>query len=386
MEKFVTMTDMKLVYEINRSLIELGLKKSFFPIDGYFNIEDLDKIKNIKLDSMVNTLELSLLKNLKSLVINQGSGENIDANLRDLPQLERLIICNNSQLNSLDIMDLKSLKELIIINNCQLNNLTGIEQLTKLEKVIICGNKIRKLDDPILYIQNTSNTKTNILDVMMYQDTFGESLRNRNFLEKNIVSGWSNISFGEVLLFDSKCYEISYYQMRDMYNKAKKIISNLKLNDDTDIDKVYKVYDYIVKTLKYDYNALNYRSEEYYNAREKNIYEDEYFSKRFLVINTSYGAIMLHKAVCEGYVNMMILLLNICGIESEKVSCKMRNSNSNSFDHVAIKFKIDNKWYYADPEREQVNQQVEFFALEKSDFQKTHYLNEDSEEIVEYKK
>ena len=82
-----------------------------------------------------------------------------------------------------------------------------------------------------------------------------------------------------------------------------------------------------------------------------------------LLINSSYGALMNNTAVCDGYVNLMRLLLSMCNIESEKVDCNIENDENLFKSHAAIRVKMRDQWYYADPEREQTCDEKTFFAL-----------------------
>lgn len=380
-KKFVN--NAQLVYAINKELMEIGEKKSFFPIEDSFDVEKLSKITKIELDFLTDVMDLLVLPNLKKLIIYNFNNQDVkyDLDLSILKDLEELIIVDNQAINSINISDLEKLRKLIINNNNNLTDIYGLDELKNLEKVNICGNKIHYIGDIIKYIDNTKDTKVNVLDIMMYHTNFSNNLKDKRYLENKIISGWSNITFGEMLMFDNKYYKLEYYQMRDMDIKAKKIIKALITDSDNDMDKVYKIFLYIVRKLKYDHKALNYRSDEYMEAQYNNLYNDEYLLKRYLTINSSYGAIMQHKAVCEGYVNMMRLLLDMCGIESEKVSCQLKDSGKNRFEHVAIKFKINDKWYYADPEREQIREGIEFFGLTKEEFKKTHYIKEYEENI-----
>lgn len=368
----------QLVYAINRELIRIGEKKSFFPIEDVFEIEKLNKIIRIELDYLIDGVDLLALPNLKTLIIYNCNDQEDEFNLdlSVLKNLEELILVNNNSLKSLNINGLNNLKKLIVNNNINLTDIYGLDELKELKHVNICGNKIHYIGDIVKYINNTKDTKVNILDIMMYHTNFGNNLKIKRYLENQIISGWSNITFGEMLMFDNKYYKLDYYQMRDMDIKAKKIIKSLITDSDQDIDKVYKIFMYIVRKLKYDHDTLNYRSDEYFDAQHNNLYKDEYLLKRYLTINSSYGAIMQHKAVCEGYVNMMRLLLDMCGIESEKVSCQLKESEKNIFEHVAIRFKINDTWYYADPEREQIREGIEFFGLTKEEFKVTHYIKE----------
>ena len=80
-------------------------------------------------------------------------------------------------------------------------------------------------------------------------------------------------------------------------------------------------------------------------------------------MNTSYAAIVNKKAVCEGYVNMMRFILSIIDVETSMVNCSY---DSVEFNHAAIKFKYNDTWYYADPERQRKSTENMFgYTLEE---------------------
>lgn len=370
-----------LAFTILKRLVKNGIRDSVFPFESTFSQEELNSVEKITFTSTDSLEGIEILKNLKTLCIVGNSSlddfddVDIDYNcINSLNELQNLHIIENDNIFNLDISNLKNLKSLRLVNNENLNNIVGLSKLKKLEEVIICGNDIKDFDNPIEYIKNTMNTKINILDVIMYHKLFGSNPIIKNYLKDKINSNWSNISFGEMLYFDNECYELNFHQMEEMYIKACNIISRLNLGDN-EKDNILKVYEYIVNNLEYDYDGLDMRTQLYI---EKNLFQEkdnEYFKKRMLFINSSYSAIMDNKSVCDGYVNMMKFLLNIKDIESRKILCSFNDSLSIKPDHVIIKVKSDNEWYYCDPEKENNGSNLDFFMKDLEDIQKTHKIS-----------
>lgn len=369
-----------LAFTILKKLVKLGVRESVFPFDGEFTDDELNSIESLAMTSNDSFREISKLSNLKKLTIvgepqTDSDLDNCYEEIFQLFNLESLSIHEVTNIGYLDLTNMKSLKRLILVNNYNLNNIDGLSDLKGLQEVVVCGNSIRKLDNAIEYIENTSNARTNILDVLMFIQTFPRDSKERKFLASHVYSKYSNIKFGEMLEFNRECYTLEYTDMLGMSAKSRAIISRLKMQDDDALTKASKINDYIVKNVHYDYDGINSRSIIYNSGEDLSQNKNEYFKKRALVINSSYSAIMNNSSVCDGYVNAMRFLLNIEGIESRKVLCSAKSKVSYEPDHVIIKFKIDSDsdWLYADPEGEQ-RTGTSFFGLSYDEISKTHTI------------
>ena len=362
MKDLVKIKNSLLGYEVTRELVNNGKRTSLFPLDGVFTKEELMSIETLKINFIQNHEELYKLKNLKSLVI-YGAENSYYLNLSSLINLESIVICNCPKLKQINLMGLDYLKKLNVIN-CGVKTIVGLEDLKNLEEIKICGNKVNSINDINKYMINTRNAKINILDVIMYDKKMSDDIY--KYLG-------SNISFGEMTNFDNHCFYLTLEEMSNLYEKAQEILKELKLENDPPITKVKKIYYYLYNTLTYDNDALTYRDQHYIETYiGKKMTREEL--NNLLLINSSYGALMNNTAVCDGYVNLMRLLLSMCNIESEKVDCNIENDENLFKSHAAIRVKMRDQWYYADPEREQTCDENTFFALNQKNFQKTHEI------------
>ena len=369
-----------LSFTILKRLVKQGIRRSTFPFDSNFTEEELDSIESLTMTSNDSFREISKLSNIKRLsIVGQALiDSDFDNSYEEIFQLANLENLSIRGVNNIDFVDLRrmsNLKRLILVNNYNLSKIDGLSQLKQLEEIVICGNSIRKLENSIDYIRNTSNARTNILDVLTFTETFPRDSKERKFLDSHIRSMYSNIKFGEMLEFNHECYTLEYTDMLDMSAKSRAIISRLKMQDDDCLTKVSKINSYIVKNVHYDYSGIDSRTVIYNSGEDLSEHKNEYFRKRALVINSSYSAIMNNSSVCDGYVNAMRLLLNIEGIESRKVLCSAKSADSYEPDHVIIKFRFDSDsdWLYADPEGEQRTGK-NFFGVSYDEISKTHTI------------
>lgn len=371
MGRIIYFNNTSLAYTILKELIKNGMRTSILNFDSSFSKLEIKSITSLKITSCDELEGIDQLFNLKNLYI-EGCSHNTCSQvnklefLKKIPSLEKLVIYSVDNIYEVNIRELTTLTELVFVNNYNLSKIHGIESLTNLKKVVICGNNIIKLDDVKKYIENTSEAKVNILDVNMFHENFGIDSEILQMLESKLHSHFSNISFGEMLEFNKECFELSYHQMLDMYKKALKILQTLTLCENDDLYNAKKIYDYIANNVEYNHKLLKER-ENLYKERD-GIEVDDYIKRRMLVINSSYSAIMSKESVCDGYANMMRLLLSICNIESKKVLCSMKSSLYTRPEHVILKFRIGDEWKYADP------QKGNFFNLTIDEISETHEL------------
>ena len=385
----IHISNSNLAFTVLKKLVDKNLRNSIFPISGEFTEEEIMCIDKLTLTESDDLSEISKLANLQTLIITSSgiSEQQLTENSYDqislLLSLENLSIINVRNIEALDLEKLQNLKKVKLINNENLKKLKGLSKLKKLEQVIICGNDISKIENPIEYIDNTSEAKINIFDVNMYAATFGQDLRVKKYVEDRVNSRWSNIKFGEMLKFNNECFVFEFCEFMKMYECAKKILDRLDFRLDSDKKKALKIYEYIVNNVVYDYDALDYR-DYIYATQEHLLKENKYLRQRVLLVNTSFAALINKRAVCDGYMNMMKFLLNLCDIESKKVMCSITTNSPWKTDHVILKFKDKSteRWFYSDPEKQQRQEDRKFFGLTLEEISKTHVFPVGTKESV----
>ena len=367
-----------LALNIVNELIRLNIRQNYFNFNQEFTIEEINSIKHLTIKECNSLDGLELLPNLIDLVIMSANLDRFSSNISELNGIEDFSIINKLKIKSLaiyydqfitelDISDL-DLVRLQLFSNPNLKTISGLDVQTHLGTVVICNCPITNMGDIRQYINNTCDTNVNILDINMFNRLF---YNERDFLKTKLYAILSNIRFGERIYFYDEVFNIELHQILDMHNRASRIIEFLNINDLSEIDTIYKIYKYIISHITYDNRGLQYREENYRNFLGMTDEEKRYFMRRLAVINSSYSALTRKKAICDGYVNMMKYLLDICGIEARTVICRC----SNGLSHSAIKFLIDNKWHYADIEKDRDINNIRYFDLTKKQMEEIYELS-----------
>lgn len=367
---------------ILEQLLKKGLRQNRFGFNGEFSESEISSITNLTLTGLSSLDEFDKLPNLRSLTIYSYPSSNLAefdplqintitdfSLLSNLTHLEELKIYNDNFLSLLDINNLTNLNTIVLFNNVNLKTLIGLDEKTKLKSVVLINNGLRSIGNTKKYIINTTNTPENILDVKLFPNLFG-SRHNRLFLETRLKEALTNITFGEKITFADDKYILSYEQTKNMYFRALKILRQLNVYMGN-WESIKKIHNYTAFSVEYDDEGLEYRSMAYLNLLQIPSDNKEYFLKRLKLMNTSYAAIVNKKAVCEGFVNMMRFILSIIDVETSLVNCSYEGSE---FNHAAIKFKYDDVWYYADPERQRKSEEIDKFGYTLEEFKEIYNI------------
>lgn len=110
--------------------------------------------------------------------------------------------------------------------------------------------------------------------------------------------------------------------------QMKQIISQLFTPDMSDYDKVFVIHHYLVSTVAYDYDNL-----------QTDTLPDSDF--------TAEGALLDHRAVCEGYARAFSWLCEQAGLDELMISGTADNG-SGSISHAWNQVKVDDIWYNID--------------------------------------
>lgn len=345
---------------------------------SYFTKEMLESLTSLTINSLTPITTISRLKNLVSLnIIGQSHSEYaldevIDySEINNLNNLESLIVINDYHARQLNISNLKKLKILILVSNQNLENIIGLDKLKNLKHVVIVGNSIKNKEWLTKYIINTKETRVNILDYRLFSYVVkNKALKQLLYLmnarcETNLLFA-EKIGVGEI-------FSYTYSMIDKVYTLAQQIIKENIKPEMTEKEKVKVLYNYVINHLDYDTEELR--------KRDNVILTDEkiikVYKNKYKFINSSYRAFLEGKVVCEGYVNMLIYLLDLINVEARNVYCTVKNMNSNVegyYNHSAIKIKIDGNWYYFDPQLEEKNQKNNYFMKTEEEFKMTHNI------------
>lgn len=147
----------------------------------------------------------------------------------------------------------------------------------------------------------------------------------------------------------------------------------LECPDGSEYDKALWVHDRIIENTIYDSDIL------YYSL---SVDDDSHFDYAY----TSYGALVLHKAVCAGYARAYQLIMNKMGIECGYVKGNAINSHGETESHAWNYIRLDGQYYFTDVTWDDpVNDDYEdsgrlshdFFCLSGADMGKDHFPDPD---------
>lgn len=151
-------------------------------------------------------------------------------------------------------------------------------------------------------------------------------MKSVSFLNKSYVTLNCEISdnyYVEKAFFDGDDIPDDRDKASDLYEVCKEFIDSLQSKKRSDYEKEKVIHDYIVDNVVYGY------------PEGKKEPEGDAYS--------AYGALVLKKAVCNGYAEAMKLLCDLAG-----VNCKMIAGTADGDNHAWNLIKLDKEWYHVD--------------------------------------
>lgn len=342
-------------------LIKQGIRQNKFGFNGEFSFEELRAITTLVVKDCDDLTGISKLPNLKSLKIVSNNLDSFSSafsvnnihtfnEINSLTSLEELTIWHDNNITDLDISNLANLRKITLFCNPNLTEIKGLDKLTNLDVIYINGCPLKNIGDPKKYLENTKKASINIMDYRIYNNSFSK--------DPSYLASDQNITFCEHIYFDNEMYTLSLEEMTYLHQLGMKIVADLNLKDKDDFTKAFLIYKYIASNIEYDTEALKYRDENY-----ESMVKTKESIHRMAYINSSMSALKDKKSVCEGYVNAMIFLLDLCSIKAEPVIC----CGEDNILHTAIKIFIGDEYFYADPERDSYSNEIRYYNLTKEE-------------------
>ena len=152
-------------------------------------------------------------------------------------------------------------------------------------------------------------------------------IKSVKFLNKSYVTLSCEISdnyYVERAFSDKEDIPEDRDKARDLYKVCQSFLNGLQSKKQSDYEKEKLIHDYIVSSVVYGYPSGKKEPEG-----------DAY---------SAYGALVLKKAVCNGYAEAMKLLCDLSG-----VTCKMISGTADGENHAWNLIKLDKDWYHVDP-------------------------------------
>lgn len=165
------------------------------------------------------------------------------------------------------------------------------------------------------YIDPTYGTAT-------YQETEGVRINPKTTLQIELKPAY----YVYASLKEGKQIPESETKAIELEKKVKKILAKTVKDSMSDFQKELALHDYLVKNCKY--------SETLTHSKTSNIYN-------------SYGALVEHKAVCDGYAQALQLLFTCAGVTSKYIS-GTADSSTGTMDHAWNLVHLGKDWYHVD--------------------------------------
>lgn len=341
-------------------------RRIFDPEYFVFTEEQLQQFDSLEIVNFGSIADLVHFPHLRSLSLKGSSYNNIlpevhydDCSiinhitdfspLRFLTNLEELIIENDLHIETLDLTPFSKLRTLIIVNNPLLKDVKGLDQLLNLECIIMYGNAITTPLDVPSFAYNTRLSKTNILDIGMYLPMIGYSREGAKKLKDLEISGISKVSFAEKSGFLSFT-KINPQNLYDMYVKLDTMFKRSNAYELSDEEKVGYVYAYLLKNINFSHELIERRDNEYTDALERYKELPDRLKPSLASIHSGFRTYYFKSGNCEGFVNLMVFMLKMLGIEAYDVHCHNRQAEASfGSNHAIVRVHLNGKIYYCDP-------------------------------------
>ena len=249
---------------------------------------------------------------------------------------------------------------LVIYKNDSISDYLS-KRLTNSQKLIIKDNNEYKKDYNFLYVKNSKDyipySEKDLIDIVFSMLNNGwddftfycpseytscisdmETLtRNDTTLAhvNNFVHPYNSYDkikttineSGEINIKITKLYTED--DINSINKKVDEIISNNYNSNDTDNNNLKRIHDYIINNVKYDVTRNNEGNSKY---------------RSFM----AYGPALEGYATCNGYADLMAIILSKLGYENFKVATTLYELKDKDAGHIWNAVKIDNKWLHID--------------------------------------
>lgn len=318
MKKILSMILLLLCINVNAEEINLNDIKDNYEYITYVEITDLDNIDNInKLINLkeiyiknVNIEDISFINNLTKLERVRIYYSKVDLSKINNPSLKELDIISSYIINDDFSRLANSNLKILDLEGSYVTSIYTLKNVISLEELSLSSiSNLRSLE-PIINLP-----KLKLLNINGSEDLVNQNIL--EYIKKNNIVGTN---------YDETKY--MYLNGEEITNDLDKIITDLKLDKLSDIEKIRKITLYVVDNLDYDDDC---------GVNGKCEYNDINFNS---LLKSMSG-----KGVCYHYAILTNKLLNKVGIKSYLVS----GYTKAGLGHEWLNVYLDGKWYGLDP-------------------------------------
>ena len=383
-------------YRQEHSIAEPEEIKKVYSKNDSFLEEELLYVKTIRITNNLIPY-LQYFPNLTDITIDceeiipQKDIQNI---INQYPNLKRLSISEQSEMQSIDVSSLEQLQELEIKSNSALKRVIGIDNIKDLWSLTFYNNQVyseKGIQDLVKKVCSTSREFECNFDVLYMPEVI-------NYIKENNINidsidyqmKWTEHLKSGVEISQSDL-EYDTKELYLAYRKAAEIVEQYIAPTDTAEQKYAILYQWMCENVTYDYDALKDKSRMHS--------ENGLAKGRKGGTNGSINALLYGSCVCQGYSKTMQMLLKLSGITAFDIGCIVGEEekekqtltiydgkkHADKDNHSIIKVNLDGKLYYSDvtwdASRFQKGRKRQYFLLSKEDISKDHKLIEENETI-----
>ncbi|MBR0484746.1 MAG: hypothetical protein IJJ69_08235 [Oscillospiraceae bacterium] len=144
-------------------------------------------------------------------------------------------------------------------------------------------------------------------------------------------------------------YYTTLKQEQAVSDRVQEVLKELDFKRNaSDYEKIRKIYDYVYRTVEYD---LIHKKNEHYHLK-----------------STAYGALIYHRAVCQGYAVLMYRLLRESGIDARVITGTAELPDGNTEFHAWNIVRIGTLYYNLDVTWDKQMQTENYFLKSDADF------------------
>ena len=222
---------------------------------------------------------------------------------------------NNEYTKDYDFLYVQNSKDYIPYSYTDLTNIIysvinqGWEEFT-----FYCPSEYTECINDVSFISNDDLTLTHINNYVHPFNSF-------QTLKTSITES------GEITILVDYLYEDS--EIKEINKYVDKVVYNLYKEDDDDFENLKRIHDYIINNTKYDVNRNDTGNSAYksYNA---------------------YGPAVQGFATCNGYADIMAIILSRLGYENYKIATTSEEISYESNGHIWNAVRIRDEWLHMD--------------------------------------
>ena len=382
-------------YRQENNIAEPEEIKNVYSKNNSFLEEELLYIKTIRIRNALIPY-LQYFPNLTDITIDCEeiiSQEDIQNIINQYPNLKRLSISEQSEMQSIDVSALEQLQDLEIKSNGALKSIIGIDKIKDLWSLTFYDNQVyseKGIQDLVKKVCSPSRKFECNFDVLYMPEVIDYIKENNINLDSiDYQLKWTEHLKSGVEMPQNDL-EYSTKELYLAYKKASEIVNQYIEPTDTAEQKYAILYQWMCEHVIYDDGALEDKS--FMNSK------DGLARGRKFGTNGSINALLYGSCICQGYSKTMQMLLKLNGISAFDIGCVINEKekkqtitiydakkHADNSNHSIIKVNLDGKIYYSDvtwdASRFQKGRKRQYFLLSKEDISKDHKLIGEDETI-----